>query len=50
MIQLPSLFYVGPSFDTLYTEYAQNGHIDDKASIKARGEIANNFGNLKTFS
>lgn len=42
MIQLPSLFYVGPSFDTLYTEYAQKGRIDDKAPVKARSEITIN--------
>ena len=39
MIKLQSLFYTGPSFDTLYAEYAQKGRIDDKAPVKARGEI-----------
>ena len=39
MIEFRSLFYTGPSFDTLYTEYAQKGRIDDKAPVKARGEI-----------
>lgn len=33
------LFYQGPSFATLYTEYAQKGRIDERAAIQASGEI-----------
>ncbi len=36
---LSKLFYNGPSFDTLYKEYAQKGRIDEKAAITASGEI-----------
>ena len=42
MVQLRSLFYIGPSFDTLYSEYAQKGRIDERAPVKARGEITIN--------
>jgi hypothetical protein len=42
MVQLQSWFYTGPSFDTLYTEYAQKGRIDDQAPVKARSEITIN--------
>jgi hypothetical protein len=36
---LKQLFYHGPSFTTLYTDYALKGKIDEKAAIKASGEI-----------
>ena len=37
---MPSkLFYQGPSFERLYTEYAMKGRIDDRAAIGASGEI-----------
>ncbi len=36
---LSKLFYQGPSFDALYTQYALKGKIDDRAAIKASGEI-----------
>jgi hypothetical protein len=36
---LDQLFYQGPSFNKLYTEYALKGRIDEKAAIKASGEI-----------
>ena len=36
---LRQLFYHGPSFAALYTEYALKGKIDEKAAIKAFGEI-----------
>lgn len=36
---LNKLFYQGPSFRTLYTEYAMEGKIDQEAAIKASGEI-----------
>ena len=36
---LNQLFYHGPSFATLYSEYASKGKIDEKAAIKASGEI-----------
>jgi len=39
---IPSMFYAGPSFDTLYAEYAQQGRIDDNAPVRARGEITIN--------
>ena len=39
---IASMFYAGPSFDTLYAEYAQQGRIDDKAPVKARSEITIN--------
>jgi hypothetical protein len=43
MVQLQSLLYTGPSFDTLYAEYAQKGRIDDRAPVKASGEITINY-------
>lgn len=39
---LSRLFYQGPPFATLYAEYAQKGRIDEKAAIKASGEITIN--------
>lgn len=36
---LSKLFYQGPSFETLYTEYAMKGILDERAAIKAAGEI-----------
>lgn len=36
------LFYHGPSFATLYTEHAMNGRIDERAAIRASGEISIN--------
>ena len=33
------LFYQGPPFTTLITEYALKGKIDEEAAIKAYGEI-----------
>ncbi len=33
------MFYHGPSFETLYTEYARKGKINEQAAIKASGEI-----------
>lgn len=39
---LNRLFYHGPSVETLYTDYAQKGRIDDKAGVKAFGEITVN--------
>jgi hypothetical protein len=37
---LRKLFYHGPSFATLFTEYATNGKIDERAAILASGEIS----------
>jgi hypothetical protein len=37
---LRNLFYHGPSFAVLYTEYAMKGRIDEKAAIRASGEIS----------
>ena len=33
------VFYQGPSFEILYADYAMKGKLDDRAAIKASGEI-----------
>lgn len=36
------LFYQGPSSTALYSEYAMNGRIDERAAVRASGEISIN--------
>ena len=36
---LSKLFYNGPTFGRLYTEYAMKGRVDERAAIRASGEI-----------